>query len=367
MDNVRVTIKVRWQDTLVLFVGTVLSFADPVTDILALVEFYRNGHKTWFGVGLFFVILPSLVFSFLYCHQFSRIHTGKLQLGALAEVLFCGCNPFSVALARLRGFILCLKNFKKLWCKERLDDASNSEIENLMFLATWGGMFEAVLESAPQFIIQLYAMNVQKQKVAVIQMISTVVSFLSLAWTFIIADQWRLLSLNSINVDIGLKAKITLYLSQLLLLGSRLLAITYFTVSFKWWIIMVLVTHSIFMAVTRCFVDVGDLKISLDCRCECCKNCLAAPVAHCFYWIRDDGAAGATVAENTKTLIKIQWVSNILFFIENIGMIFLYYFETELSQDWRLPITVCVCVFSFFGAVTRIALYRRLLDDQYLH
>ena len=35
-----------------LFLGAILSFADPFTDILTLVEFYRTGHKTcmvWCG------------------------------------------------------------------------------------------------------------------------------------------------------------------------------------------------------------------------------------------------------------------------------------------------------------------------------
>ena len=46
----------------VVLFGTILSIADPVTDILTLVEFYRADHKTWFGVGLTFIILPSLFF-----------------------------------------------------------------------------------------------------------------------------------------------------------------------------------------------------------------------------------------------------------------------------------------------------------------
>ena len=38
----------------------ILSIADPITDILTLVEFYPTDHKTWLGVGLIFIILPSL-------------------------------------------------------------------------------------------------------------------------------------------------------------------------------------------------------------------------------------------------------------------------------------------------------------------
>ena len=50
----------KWYDIFVDLFGTILSFADPITDILTLVEFYREDHKTWFGVGL----------CSLFCHYF---------------------------------------------------------------------------------------------------------------------------------------------------------------------------------------------------------------------------------------------------------------------------------------------------------
>ena len=49
--------ELKWY-ILKVFFGTILSIADPVTDVLTLVEFYRTDHKTWFGVGLTFIILP---------------------------------------------------------------------------------------------------------------------------------------------------------------------------------------------------------------------------------------------------------------------------------------------------------------------
>ena len=53
----------RWYvDIFVVLFGTILSIADPITDILTLVEFYRTDHKMWFGVGLTFIILPSFFF-----------------------------------------------------------------------------------------------------------------------------------------------------------------------------------------------------------------------------------------------------------------------------------------------------------------
>ena len=59
--------KLKWYSILEVLFGTILSFADPITDILTPVEFYRADHKTWFGVGLTFIILPSLYFSVFNC------------------------------------------------------------------------------------------------------------------------------------------------------------------------------------------------------------------------------------------------------------------------------------------------------------
>ncbi|CAH3147332.1 unnamed protein product [Pocillopora meandrina] len=42
-------------------------------------------------------------------------------------------------------------------------------------------LFEAVLESAPQFIIQLFAISVQEEPAAIMQIISLPISFLNQA------------------------------------------------------------------------------------------------------------------------------------------------------------------------------------------
>ena len=51
-------------------------------------------------------------------------------------------------------------------------------------------LFESTLESAPQFIIQLYAMVVQQESVSIVQMVSLPVSFLSLAWASTVGDEF---------------------------------------------------------------------------------------------------------------------------------------------------------------------------------
>ena len=100
----------KWYSAFLLLLGAILSFADPITDILTLVEFYRTDHKTWFGVGLAFVVLPCLAFLVIWVFRtlddvegFSAYHYVK--------ALICGFHPFSAALARIEGFLFCLKKW----------------------------------------------------------------------------------------------------------------------------------------------------------------------------------------------------------------------------------------------------------------
>ena len=57
--------ELKWYSILEVLFGTILSIADPITDVLTLMEFYRTDHKTWFGVGLTFIILPSVFFLYI--------------------------------------------------------------------------------------------------------------------------------------------------------------------------------------------------------------------------------------------------------------------------------------------------------------
>ena len=96
-----------------------MGFVDPITDILTLVESYRADHKTWFGVGLAFVILPCLMYPAAYCFRFSG--ENSLLTDNLREALLCSLNPFSAAISRLSCFILSVKNFKKIRRGEHLE------------------------------------------------------------------------------------------------------------------------------------------------------------------------------------------------------------------------------------------------------
>ena len=120
--------RIHWCDVVFFLLGALLSFADPVTDILTLVVFYNEGHKTWFGVGLAFVILPCFVFPFV--HYFSTLSAARrdkndpvtltFQPRDAFRALVFGFNPFSAALVRLRAFYLCMKHFRTVWSQSHV-------------------------------------------------------------------------------------------------------------------------------------------------------------------------------------------------------------------------------------------------------
>ena len=349
-------IKVKWYDTILLLIGTILAAADPITDILTLREFYLKDHKIWFGVGLVFVILPSLNMSQFYYRDWRRgtltsEESDHVKCIDLIPDLTFGWNPLALAYMRFKTFILCFKNFKKLW-QENLEDDSHKKIQHQLSIDFASASFQASLESAPQFIIQLYATVVQQEQVTTIQITSLYVSFLTLAWASAIADVWRfsnVLALRESGEILQGKfiPKVVFFISQLFHLSSRLFAITFFTVGFKWWIIAVLIFHSIVM--TFVFVYASRTPQSFK------NDCSLLTMLCVFYWIRDDEV------ENVKVDKIMILISNILFVIENVTMICVFYVKEESHQWYSVPVTVGVCVYSLISCLMRMAISRYLL------
>ena len=164
-------------------------------------------------------------------------------------------NPFSAAFARLTTFIWCLKNFRRLWRGDRIEDIEDLDdlkdfYERLLRCNIIAAFVEAMFEAAPQVIIQLYAIHVQEEPVKIIQIISLPISFLSLAWAFTTVEDvcyeslFNIFSPDKSSNIVDIKNKIIFFITNLLLVSSRLFAIAYFTISYKWWIIIVLVFHS---------------------------------------------------------------------------------------------------------------------------
>ena len=94
--------EIKRHDIFLIVFGIILGFADPITDILTLVEFYREDHKTWFGAGLTFVVLPSFVFLLTYYvlkkSELKKVSTTR----RCTQVILCAANPFFPAFLKLQ-------------------------------------------------------------------------------------------------------------------------------------------------------------------------------------------------------------------------------------------------------------------------
>ena len=60
-------------------------------------------------------------------------------------------------------------------------------------------------------------------------------------------------------------------------------------------------------------------------------------------------------------------LSNVLIVTENFVIILLFYFSQHSNTWFALPVTVCVCVFSFLGSVMRFIIFRVLLKGNQIH
>ena len=352
--------ELKWYDIFVVLFGTVLSIADPITDILTLVEFYRTDHKTWFGVGLTFIILPSLFFLLINydINEDSWSDDAECQSKAckLTHILVLGFNPLLPAWLKLRMLYCYLKKLLKLWQGNNIDQ-TDEDLDDLLGFSKVGVLAEASLESAPQFIIQLNAMAVQQQSVSIIQMVSLPVSFLSIAWASTVADEFIHHDMYKGHLNFSVKDRVLLFVTHLFILSSRLFAVALFTVSYKWWVTSVLILHC--TVITICDRVLFHTAQSAD---DNITRFLSV-MYFCLHWLRDDSVQ----LIGDYAYAGSPLISNVLFVIENITMILLFYFSHFPHTWYSLPVTTCVCLFAVLGAVMRLThfyfLYKES-DDQ---
>ena len=267
--------------------------------------------------------------------------------------LVLGCNPLLPAWLKLQTLYCYLKKLLKLWQGNNTDQ-TDKDLHQLQAVSKFAVLAEAALESAPQFIIQLYAMAVQQESVTIVQMVSLPVSFLSIVWASTVADGLTQTDLG--DLIFSMKDRVLLFVTHLFILSSRLFAVALFTVSYKWWVISVLILH--------CTVITICDRVWLRRTHSVYRNNypFESTIYFCLHWIRDD----LTIIHyryGRDKLLRMQLFSNVLFVIENITMILLFYFSHFPHTWYSLPVTICVCLFAVLGAVIRLTHFHFLKKD----
>ena len=312
--------ELKWYSTFVFFFGAIIGFADPITDLLTLVTFYRSGHTTWFSVGLVFLILPCFLYVFIQW----MFHGDPTMNTCGTRTMILGFNPFSPAITRLRAFIFCCKNFGQRRRGELNRMSFSTYRSNLLLhgkLPKFATFFEAVGEAAPQFTIQLHALIVQDEPVEIIQMISLPLSFLSLVWSFTAFD----FMLTQRNTRLQ---KLAIVFYNFCLISSQLFAITYFVLLYKWWLIAILDLHSLANAAAE--LRIQPLKFAT--RIERPKQYQRLLSMSLVLWLRP-----------WNIFKKKVWLRRLYFIThtaENIIMILVYYFHVTQYHWYSLPVTI---------------------------
>ena len=373
-------VKVEWYNTIFLLVGSVLAAVDPVTDILTLREFYLKDHKVWFSVGLAFVVIPSFLMSVITIMMWSVQRISESVSKQLMDLILCvlfGWNPLSLAYLRFKAFILCSSKFKKLWNNESLEDNRREQIQQLIYSTNLSGVIEAIVESAPQFIIQLHATVVLQEQVSTIQIISLCASLLSITWTFADNSVRVVMSLEGVReIDSRICKIITtvvFYLSWLFQLSSRLLAITFFTVGFKWWAIAVFVFH--FIVIVALYRVWGkNFMITISGRTINEEELDSIPKVSIIIVLLGVSFVTTLVGycqppkifseKNKSLLIRALSLFFLFSVIENVIMNCVFYSKEEPHAWYSVPVTVCVCVFSLVGGLMKVALYYFILWER---
>ena len=347
----------KWYSTFFFLLGAILGFADPVTDALTLAEFYKEKHRRWFQWGVIFMVVPCVVFLMVY--MLTITFDSVRGVADFLRRVFFSLNPFSPAWASLKAFVLCVKNFEKLRHGEEIDcgDRDVNDVNRFLAYVNFAPFTEAIAESIPQFIIQLYAASMQEEPVKIIQIISLIVSCVSIAWAFSCADEF----LHDGEIKVKLMHKVLFCVENFFLLTSRLFAICYFIMGFRGWIAVVVTFHTLIVALVDC-----------TCRCQTgnpdwrCR--LLSIFFLVFHWIRDDLSApldAEDMRKRKRQLAKIQWLSHAMFVIENHAMILLFFFLSKYSTTWfAFPVTVYVCTMSILGAVLRLVHFKFLLKGR---
>ena len=221
--------------------GGLLTFTDIATDILTAASYYRNQHIAWFTFCLSFALLPSILVSFAFLLQSFKEPSAKV----FAKRFVCFANPCGSGILKLKLFIVCLRNFDRVWSD------NGSIVENELLREDYRSekvyhYVEGLLENMPQVILQIYVAIVQDEKVSTLQILSISITYTNLVWVLASFEY------NTFIRDADLNHFLVVVIYNACVVAARGLSIVAFLLAFTWFTSAVLAFHE-FVCITIYF------------------------------------------------------------------------------------------------------------------
>ena len=242
----------RTLQQLILIVGLLLYLLDLGSDIYVAIQYWKHDDDLWFGMTTGFILVPSIIVNITVIVQvfdFWRFIMAALQLSIVVHYIETIISPYPPVIGR--------------------SETESPDRRRIYFLAKLRYL-ETITGSAPQLCLQVYIM-LRQWDFPWYTVVSSVFSLLSLAWSITTLEKEKK---NKEQEDYNKSAAVFFLIWKLFTLVSRLSAIVIFAYVFRYYVIIFLAAHWLFVFVTMITMHTGARGYSG--RKSLLLSCLAA-------------------------------------------------------------------------------------------